>query len=45
MDVKIERTATSHGHYSIYYDDELKERIASLYAEDIEIFGYTFDKL
>ena len=45
MDVKIERTATSHGHYSIYYDDELKKRIASLYAEDIEIFGYTFDKL
>jgi hypothetical protein len=44
MSAKVERTATDHGHYSMYYDDELKARIAELYAEDIEIFGYSFDK-
>jgi hypothetical protein len=29
-------------HYRSYYDDDLKRRVAALYAEDVERFGYSF---
>lgn len=35
--------ASSHYDYRYYYDDELIEEIAKLYAKDIKTFGYTFD--
>jgi hypothetical protein len=28
--------------YRSYYDDDLKKRVAALYAEDVESFGYSF---
>jgi hypothetical protein len=31
-------------HYSKYYDDELRELVRSRFAEEIERFGYTFEK-
>jgi hypothetical protein len=34
--------ATYRGPYPGYYDDESREMIASLYAADIEAFGYSF---
>jgi hypothetical protein len=37
------RNKSSHGHYSDYYDDQTRDRIAELYAMDIEAFGYTFE--
>lgn len=35
---------TSHGHYSEYYNDATRTKIAEVFAEDIEAFGYTFDE-
>ena len=43
MKSKNERTATNHGHYSLYYDDELRDRIGDVFKEDIETFGYEFE--
>jgi hypothetical protein len=36
------RTQTKHGHYSLYYDEELKDRVGELFKEDVETFGYEF---
>jgi hypothetical protein len=36
------RNQSSHGHYSDYYDDETRARVAEVFAPDIEAFGYTF---
>ncbi len=37
------RNQSSHGHYSEYYDDVTRARIAEVFAPDIDAFGYTFD--
>jgi hypothetical protein len=45
---KLEKTEVPHkkptrrGDYREYYDTELKELVASRYARDIELFGYSF---
>jgi len=35
---------TSHGHYSEYFDGATRLRVAEVFADDIEAFGYTFDE-
>lgn len=35
---------TKHSHYSEYYSDDLRCQAAQVYARDIELFGYTFEK-
>lgn len=35
--------ASSHRHYAGYYDDELRDLVASMYARDLEVFGYRFE--
>lgn len=40
----LRRTNRSdHRHYSEYYTDELRERVAAVYAADIATFGYRFE--
>lgn len=34
---------SSRGHYSQYYDDELRSLVGRRFAAEIEKFGYTFD--
>ncbi|WP_440225581.1 sulfotransferase family 2 domain-containing protein [Dokdonella sp. MW10] len=34
--------ASKRGPYASYYDDELKDHVARMYARDLELFGYTF---
>lgn len=36
------KNPSSHGHYSDYYNDETRKRIAEVFAEDIDAFGYTY---
>ena len=35
---------STHSHYSVYYDDTLKEVVDKLYYKDIKIFGYEYEK-
>ena len=40
---KLEKSnESSRGDYRQYYDDRLKEGVAKLYAQDLELFGYEF---
>jgi len=38
------KNSSSHAHYSESYTPELKELVAELYADDIELFGYKFEE-
>lgn len=35
---------SKHKHYSYYYTDDLIKIVARIYAEDIKLFNYTFEK-
>ena len=36
---------TNHDHYSKYYNEESKELVRLNYKEDIDFFGYAFEKI
>ncbi len=36
------KNLSPHGHYSDYYNDETRKRVAEVFAEDIDAFGYTY---
>lgn len=38
------RTETNYPSYRAFYTDELRERVARLYADDVRRFGYQFDE-
>ena len=40
--IKMHRNQSKHHDYHLYYDDELRDEISKLYAEDIKRFDYTF---
>lgn len=35
--------ASRHRPYAEYYDDELRDRVAAMYARDLELLGYRFE--
>jgi hypothetical protein len=37
------RNPSTHAHYSQYYTEETRQRVAEIFAADIEAFGYTFE--
>lgn len=37
------RVRTDHEHYSVYYDDRLRNRVAKMAKADIKAFGYSFE--
>lgn len=40
---RLERiNASNHSDYRAYYDDEIRSRVAEIYATDIAVFGYDF---
>ena len=42
LDAFPRRNPSSHGHYRDYYNDETRNRVAEVFAEDIDTFGYTY---
>lgn len=36
------RNKSSHGHYHDYYNETTRRKVAEVYAEDIEAFGYEY---
>lgn len=41
--VSIKKNPSSHGHYSLYYDDQTRNTVAEYMAADLAAFGYTFE--
>eukprot|EP00967_Tisochrysis_lutea_P091730 scaffold131934_cov29-Tisochrysis_lutea.AAC.3 len=39
----IKRNPSTHGHYSLYYDERTRAIIAEYMKADIDAFGYTFE--
>jgi hypothetical protein len=37
-----QKNKSQHDNYKRYYNDELKERLAHIYADDIKLFKYSF---
>lgn len=44
MERAPQRNKSTHGHYSEYYNDATRAKVAEVFARDIEAFGYTFDE-
>lgn len=38
----VHRNRSSHGHYRDYYTEASRRRVAEVFAEDIDRFGYTY---
>lgn len=36
------RNVSTHGHYRDYYNDKTRQKVAEVFAPDIEAFGYEF---
>lgn len=41
----FKKTKPNKKHYSQYYDDELTEIVSKMYARDIELFGFKFERV
>jgi len=44
LEAAPQRNRTPHAHYSEYYNDATRAKVAEVFADDIEAFGYTFDE-
>ncbi|GAA1918662.1 sulfotransferase family 2 domain-containing protein [Nocardioides hwasunensis] len=40
--VPVHKNKSRHGTYHDYFTDETRKKIAEVYAEDIDLFGYTY---